>query len=131
MEVPGLRVKLELQLRSTLQPWQHRIQAISATYTTACSNAGPTGWGPDQSCILMDTMSGPQPTEQQWELQKNYFWPRVNELSHIKFLSSDRQCKECGGRCCWLSFKTHALISEWNIKILLPVSTSNIPNTKG
>ena len=35
MEVPRLGVELELQLQPTLQPQQHRIRAISATYTTA------------------------------------------------------------------------------------------------
>ena len=39
MEVPGLEVKLELQLQSAPQPRQHQLQATSATYTTACSNA--------------------------------------------------------------------------------------------
>ena len=40
MEVPGLGVKLKLQLRPTSQPRKHRIWASSATYTTACGNAG-------------------------------------------------------------------------------------------
>ena len=39
MEVPRLGVQLELQLRPLPQPQQYWIQAISATYTTAYSNA--------------------------------------------------------------------------------------------
>ena len=39
MEVPRLVVKLELQLESMSQPQEHWIQAASATYTAAFSNA--------------------------------------------------------------------------------------------
>ena len=38
MEVPGLGVKLELQLRPTPQPWQHLIQATSVTYSKVCKS---------------------------------------------------------------------------------------------
>ena len=39
VEVPRLGVELELQLLAYPQPQQHRIQAASATYTTAHGNA--------------------------------------------------------------------------------------------
>ena len=40
MEVPGIGVELELQLRPTLQPQQQQqhIQATSRTYAAACGN---------------------------------------------------------------------------------------------
>jgi len=38
MEVPGLGVKLELQLPAYTTAQQHWIQAASATCTTACNN---------------------------------------------------------------------------------------------
>ena len=38
-EVFGLGVELELQLRATPQPWQHRIWHTPATYATAYGNA--------------------------------------------------------------------------------------------
>ena len=45
MEVSRLEVEMELQLRPTPQPWQNQIPMASATYTTACSNAGSlTHW---------------------------------------------------------------------------------------
>ena len=45
MEVPGPGVKLELQLQPMPQPQEHRIQAVSATYATACGNSGSlTHW---------------------------------------------------------------------------------------
>ena len=45
MEVPRLGVKSELQLGPIPQPRQYRIWATSATYTTACGNAGSlTHW---------------------------------------------------------------------------------------
>ena len=40
MEVPRLGAELELQLKPMPQPWQHRIQAASMTYTTAQGNSG-------------------------------------------------------------------------------------------
>ena len=40
MEVPGLGVKSELQLRPIPQPQQHQIQAASVTSTAAYGNAG-------------------------------------------------------------------------------------------
>ena len=59
IEVPGPGVESELQLRSTMpQPWQHGIQAASATYATACSNAGSLATeykARDRTCILLDT----------------------------------------------------------------------------
>ena len=39
MEVPGLEVESEHQLRPVPQPQQHWIQATSLTYPTACDNA--------------------------------------------------------------------------------------------
>ena len=45
MEVPRLGVELEMQLRSTPQPWQHQIWAVPANYAAACSNTGSlTHW---------------------------------------------------------------------------------------
>ena len=38
MEVPSLGGEWELQLWPTLQPWQHRIWASSATHAEVCSN---------------------------------------------------------------------------------------------
>ena len=40
MEIPGLWVKLELQLRPTPQPQQPWIWATSVNYAAACGNAG-------------------------------------------------------------------------------------------
>ena len=39
MEVPRLRVKLELQLGPFPQPWQHQIWAAFANYAALCINA--------------------------------------------------------------------------------------------
>ena len=41
MEIPGLGVELELQLQPVPHLGQPGILATSATYTAACSNAGP------------------------------------------------------------------------------------------
>ena len=72
MEVPRLGEELELQLGATPQPPQHWIQAAFAIYTEAYSNAGPVdyplGQARDRTRILTETMSGPEPTEPQWEL---------------------------------------------------------------
>ena len=60
MEVPWLRVKLELQLSAVPQPQPRQIQAESATYTTAHSNARsltPLIEAGDQACVLMCTSS--------------------------------------------------------------------------
>ena len=40
MEIPGLGVELRLQLRPTLQAWQHWIGASSAAYAAAWGNDG-------------------------------------------------------------------------------------------
>ena len=42
-DVPRLRVKLELQVWSTPQPWQHQIWATSATYTGSLTHWARTG----------------------------------------------------------------------------------------
>ena len=39
MQVPRLGLNLSCSCRPVPQPWQHWIQALSATYATACSNA--------------------------------------------------------------------------------------------
>ena len=39
IEVPGLGIESELQLRPTPQPQQHQIGATPANYTAACGNA--------------------------------------------------------------------------------------------
>jgi len=45
MEVPRLGVELELHLLAYTKPQQHETPVVSATYTTAHSNAGPlTHW---------------------------------------------------------------------------------------
>ena len=40
MEVPGLGLESELQLRSMPQPQQHQIQAAFMIYASACDNTG-------------------------------------------------------------------------------------------
>ena len=40
MEAPRLGVESELQLQPTPQPQQHQIRVTTATYATACGNAG-------------------------------------------------------------------------------------------
>ena len=59
MEVPRLGVELEPQLPAYATATSHRIQAASATYTTAHGNAGsltnPLGKARDQILILMDS----------------------------------------------------------------------------
>ena len=72
--IPRLVAELELQLQS--QPQQHRIQATSATYTTAHGNAGfpiPPSEARDGTHIPV----GPSQvvtTKPQWELLKNVFF---------------------------------------------------------
>ena len=62
IEVPGLGVKSELQLRPMPQPWQNRIQATSVTYTTACGYLhrvpNPLNEARDPTCIFTE-MLGP------------------------------------------------------------------------
>ena len=62
MEVPGLGVKLELQLRSTPQPQQHQIRAASSTLCHSVwqhQNLNPLSKARDQTCTLLETTSGP------------------------------------------------------------------------
>ena len=53
MDVPRLGVKLELQL----EPMQLEIQAASATYAAACSNAGYLTAGPQQELLFFLSFS--------------------------------------------------------------------------
>ena len=56
MEVPGLGVKLELQLRPMPQPQQCYILATFATYATVCGNTGnPLSEAMDWTHIFMNT----------------------------------------------------------------------------
>ena len=58
MEVPKLGVESEPQLLACTTATQRRIRALSATYTTAHSNAPSlTPQARDWTCILMDTDS--------------------------------------------------------------------------
>ena len=69
MEVFRVVAESELPLRPLPQTQQHRIQATSATYTTACGNARSLTHrerpGIEPASSWTDTLSGSQPTEPQ------------------------------------------------------------------
>ena len=70
MRFPGLGLNQSCSCRPTPQPWQYRIQAVSATYTTAHGNARSLphwvrpGMEPTSSWILVRLVSAAP----QWEL---------------------------------------------------------------
>ena len=66
MEIPGLGVESDLQLRPTPQQQKHQIPATSTTLChSLCQHLRKAR---DQNCNLMDTMLGSYPTRPQWEL---------------------------------------------------------------
>ena len=70
MEVPRPGVKLELHLQACTTAMAMPDLSSIFDPTAACGNAGSLTHGvrPGLTYILVDTVSGSQPTEPQWEL---------------------------------------------------------------
>ena len=70
MEVLGLGVKLELQLRHKPQPQQHWIQAVSVTDAAPCSSAGSLT---HLAKLGMESHPHRDYVQPQWELSRVIF----------------------------------------------------------
>ena len=120
-KVPRLGVQLRLQLLAKPQPQQLRIQATSVTYAIACGNTGskPLSKARDWTCILMNTMSGFQPTTEQQFWTQSLVVPWWFLRLRIWHCHCSGLCRCCGtvsipgpgtSACCEWSQKSFCLI---------------------